>query len=123
MSARRGSPRATRLVLLLLVVAAGGVFACNALLGLSDFDVTPDPTEAGGGDTSMPIVDSGGGCADGQTSDVDLKLECYPCNPLTPQELLNACTAAQCIPFDRARLTNLLPNGELPPLPVDLDGG
>ena len=99
------------------------MFACNSLLGLSDFEVTPEPTEAGGGDTSMPIGDGGGGCADGQTSDVDLKLECYPCNPLTAQELLNACTSAQCIPFDRARLTNLLPTGELPPLPVDLDGG
>jgi hypothetical protein len=83
--------------------------ACNGLLGLGDFAVSD--------------ADDGGTCADGQTSDADLAVVCYPCNPLTPAQLLNACTGAQCLPFDRARLTKLLPDGGLPPLPPDPDGG
>jgi hypothetical protein len=42
---------------------------------------------------------------------------CYACAPKTTQEFLNACTTAQCEPFDRKRLTHLLPDGGLPPLP------
>ena len=122
MSSRRGFPRATRLGLVLAVAASGAAFACNSLIGLTDFEVVPDPVEAGPQETSMPEIDATTGCADGQTSDVDLRLECYPCAPLSNEQLLNACTGAQCIPFDRSRLTNLL-DGGLPPLPVDLDGG
>jgi hypothetical protein len=92
-------------------------------LGLSDFEVTPDPVESGAVETSPPDLDATTGCADGQTSDVDLKVECYPCNPLTTEQILNACTGAQCIPFDNKRVTSLTPDGKLPALPPALDGG
>jgi hypothetical protein len=105
-----------------LVALATIVLACNSILGLSDFAVTPDVADATDEQTRMPGDDSGT-CADGETSDADLAVVCYPCNPLTTEQLLNACTGAQCIPFDRARLTKLLPDGGLPSLPPDPDGG
>ena len=128
MSTRRGPPRGPRLprrcaLGLLLVVAGGAAVACNSLLGLTDFEVTPDPVEAGKSETSVPDLDATTGCVDGQTSDVDLKVECYPCNPLTNEQLLNACSGAQCISFDNKRITSLLPDGGLPALPPPLDGG
>jgi hypothetical protein len=113
---------ARRVAFLFVAASACVGIACNSLLGLTDFEITPDPTDASDetfGDTEGGTV----GCAEGGTSDVDLRLECYPCTPLTNEQLLNACTTAQCIPFDRARLTNLLPDGGLPPLPPDPDGG
>jgi len=114
MSRRR---RWVGLVALATVVLA--IVACNSIIGLGDFAVTPDPSDA-----SDELLSGGdGSCADGQTSDADLAVVCYPCNPLTTEQLLNACTGAQCIPFDRARLTKLLPDGGLPPLPPDPDGG
>lgn len=43
---------------------------------------------------------------------------CYACPPTTPTQFLNQCTTAACAPFDnRARLTRLLADGGLPPLP------
>ncbi|GAC1537761.1 MAG: hypothetical protein NVS3B10_02110 [Polyangiales bacterium] len=103
-----------------LVAVATILLACNSILGLTDFAVTPDPADASD-DRTMGNGD--GSCADGGTSDADLAVVCYPCNPLTTEQLLNACTGAQCIPFDRARLTNLLPDGGMPPLPPGPDGG
>ncbi len=105
--------------LVALATIALAFLACNGLLGLGDFAVSDvddasDDRTANGGD---------GSCADGETSDADLAVVCYPCNPLTPAQLLNACTGAQCLPFDRTRLTKLLPDGGLPPLPPDPDGG
>jgi hypothetical protein len=52
---------------------------------------------------------------------------CYACPPTTATQLQNACTNATCVPFDdRARLTRLLADGGLPPLPsppTDAGGG
>ena len=50
---------------------------------------------------------------------VDPTAQCYPCTPTTTAQLLNACTAASCVPFDdTTRLGNLMPDGALPPLPL-----
>jgi hypothetical protein len=101
-----------------LAVVAGAAAACNALLSLSDFEViatVPDAT------TEVSLVD--GSCAEGGEADVDLKASCYPCTPVRADELLNACTSARCVPFERSRLTKLLPDGALPPLPPSLDSG
>ena len=103
-----------------LVALATIVLACNSILGLTDFAVKPDPADA---TDEQTVTGDSSTCADGGTSDADLKAVCYPCNPLTTEQLLNACTGAQCIPFDRARLTKLLPDGGLPALPPDPDGG
>jgi hypothetical protein len=104
-----------------LVALATIVLACNSILGLGDFAVTPDPADAT--DEQVAAAGDGGTCPDSGVSNVDLTAVCYPCNPLTTDQLLNACTGAQCIPFDRARLTKLLPDGKLPELPPNLDGG
>ena len=96
------------------------LLACNAILGLTSFEVIPDGVDAA---DEQAMTEAGATCEGGQTADVDLKVVCYPCTPLVTEQLLNACTGAQCIPFDRARLTRLLPNGDLPPLPPDPDGG
>jgi hypothetical protein len=111
-----------RIAFLLVAACAGVGIACNSLIGLTDFEVTPDPPDATD-ETTVVVPEGGAGCADGGTSDVDLAKECYPCTPLLNEQLLNGCTSAQCFPFDRARLTNLLPDGKLPALPPNPDGG
>lgn len=43
---------------------------------------------------------------------------CYACPPSTSAEIINRCTASTCARFDnRARLTRLLADGGVPPLP------
>lgn len=41
---------------------------------------------------------------------------CFAC-PSTSSEIINRCTASSCARFDRTRLTRLLTDGGLPPLP------
>lgn len=135
MSARRANPRAPdggrpaphaasalhpRLRWLALVALAALVFACNSLLGLTDFQVTPDATDAS---DDVVAADGAVTCTDGGAADVNLAEVCYPCTPVVTEQFLNACTGAQCVPFDRARVTRLLPDGALPPLPPDPDAG
>jgi hypothetical protein len=67
--------------------------------------VTPSGTTSG----SASTTGTGGSCA-GDSG-------CYACTPENEQELLNACTDAQCERFDSARLTNLTADGGLPALP------
>jgi hypothetical protein len=56
--------------------------------------------------------------ADATNCSVDLTTQCYPCAPTTPRQFLGACTSATCVPFDdTVRLTRMLPDGALPPLP------
>jgi hypothetical protein len=47
---------------------------------------------------------------------------CYACLPATTPEFLNACTNSSCVPFDDSRVTGLLPDGGLPPVPP-IDAG
>lgn len=43
---------------------------------------------------------------------------CYACEPERPEELLNACTEAACLPYDNTQLEGLLlEGGGLPPAP------
>jgi hypothetical protein len=96
----------TRPLLLLLGCAACSM-ACNSILGLGDYKVSADASSgAGGGGGS-------GSCAWDPASG-----NCYPCAPATDPEYLNACTSAACVPFDdKTRITKLLPDGGLPPVP------
>jgi hypothetical protein len=95
--------------------------ACSSLLGFDDYvvdavDAAP-PSEA----AVTPNDGSGPGASDA-SCDVDLATTCYACSPATTDEFLNSCTGAQCLPFDRSRLTALLlADGGLPPLPVGGD--
>lgn len=92
---------------------------CSGLLGFDDFVVNPS-SEA----STTDGPNEAGDASDEEAScGVDLTKECYPCEPGTTDQFLNSCTAAQCIPFDRGRLSGLLlPDGALPPLPPP-DGG
>lgn len=63
---------------------------------------TPDAAADGGAPDASCVADGG----------------CYACPPTAPEHFLNRCTTAACAPFDnRARLTRLLADGGLPPLP------
>ena len=44
--------------------------------------------------------------------------QCYACTPTTSPQFANACTNSTCVPFDDTRLTNLLADGALPPVPL-----
>ncbi len=127
-------------VLVLLSAAAGASVACSTLLGLGEFSVQSDAS----GQDSAPYTDvdahrgsptvSDGAVVTRETSvaasadgdcDVDPRVGCYPCAATTQVQFLNACTSARCVAFDDTRLTNLLPDGALPPLPIVTasDGG
>jgi hypothetical protein len=115
------------------------LIACNALLGLGDFEVELNEAEAGLRDSAAGRVRDAGtetqtvattdgraeatpdSTAEGAAEAASCSGEagqCYSCIPTTPIEFLNACTSAACVPFDDAtRLTRLLPDGGLPPLP------
>ncbi len=108
--------RSWRFALLLTPVGALGVFlgaqGCSQILGFNDYKVTTDGSnfpetggEAGGDD---------GGCV-GPNG-------CYACTPTTNDQLQNACTQAQCVPFDEAtRIKGY--TGKLPDIPDPLDAG
>jgi hypothetical protein len=54
------------------------------------------------------------GCA----SQSDAGVACFSCKPSKTLEFENACTNAECAPFDdKKRLTKLTEDGGLPPLP------
>lgn len=43
---------------------------------------------------------------------------CFSCEPTTQVEYLNACTDAECVPYDNAQLEGLLlEDGSVPPVP------
>jgi len=68
--------------------------------------------EGGGAGEAGTLGDGGASCTD------ESARNCYACKPSTSEQFLNACTSAACAPFDNhARLSNLTPSGELPPLP------
>jgi hypothetical protein len=63
-----------------------------------------------------------GYCTPAQNADCQSKndagIACFGCKPKEPAEFANACTSAECAPFDnKARLTKLPPDGKLPSLP------
>jgi hypothetical protein len=98
----------------LIAVSAG----CSGLLGFSDYQILPD-------DASAPpdVVAEAGDGGDSGSCNVNLALQCYPCEPTTTDQLLNACPATGCLPFDQTRLKGFLTaDGGLPPLPPP-DGG
>lgn len=43
---------------------------------------------------------------------------CFSCEPEQPVEFLNACTEAECVPYDNAQIEHLLlEDGSVPPVP------
>lgn len=75
-------------------------------------DVTADASGDVTADASADVTADAaadGSCAPGDGG-------CISC-PTTSAEIINRCTTATCARFDRARLTRLLADGGLPPLP------
>jgi hypothetical protein len=70
---------------------------------------TGGANSTGGAAGAAGAAGSGGNCTgtDG----------CYSCTPTTNDQFLNACTTADCAPFDNSTLSMLGPSGQLPPLP------
>lgn len=104
--------------------------AGDADAGGSGGEASAGGAGAGGSDASAGGADAGGSdagasdAADATSCSVDLATRCYPCAPATQPQFLNACTSAACVPFDDTRVTLLLPDGGLPPLPMqDEDAG
>ena len=81
-------------------------------------------SSSSGGSSSLGDASSLGGSSSvggGGTAlcEVDTTLNCYPCTPTNSDQIANACTSANCVPFDDAtRLANLTADGGLPPLPT-----
>jgi hypothetical protein len=77
-------------------------------------DATAKPDAEG--DASLDSNPSPDAYADACAGDANNS--CYACPPTTSTQFRNACTNATCVPFDdQTRLTHLLPDGALPPLP------
>lgn len=74
---------------------------------------------AGGGDatTSTTASGTGGGGGQGGGVNCDDPSGCYDCPPVTNDQHLNACTDAQCTPFDNVARLPLYNGGNLPPVP------
>jgi hypothetical protein len=145
--ARPGAEGTAPRAALVASILCAFVSSCNALLGSDRYYTVPDTDSAAGsgpdaqgttldaspedahGAATEAGADAGGrldasgdaaldtgAAADGCTGDASAT--CYACTPTTSSQLQNACTDATCVPFDeRARLTHLLPDGALPPLP------
>jgi hypothetical protein len=122
---------------------AVSIAGCTTAIGLSDYTfraggadggpadassaTLPDrsgPPDAATGDAGVGVGPGGPDAADAISCSVDLSMQCYPCAPATQPQFLNACTSAACVAFDDTRVTLLLPDGGLPPLPTQAkDGG
>ena len=104
---------------------ASAALGCNAIFGLGDYRVddgdaaidsaVDTASEAGEAAPSCSMYDAAGG-------------QCFPCTPTLDPEFLNACTGAQCVPFDdTTRVRGVLADGGLPPVPDRMvpptDGG
>ncbi len=72
---------------------------------------------AGGGGTSSSSATGTGGGGTGGAANCDGPNGCYSCPPKTGSQFLNACTSAQCSPFNNVARLPLYNNGNLPPIP------
>ena len=117
------------------VVAFGAVvFAagCGQLLDASAYHVLSDEGDASSLVDGTSAIDSShepidapstDGSSDACAASMQDARTCYPCAPTSPAEILNACTAAQCAPFDNASRIAFTSSGALPPLPPLPDAG
>ncbi len=115
---RTSLPRATVVIAALL----GAITALASACSLSNQKHDPCKDDA----QCATVFGAGSKCVAGYCTD-PMGVECqqtgkdgracYGCPPKTTPEFHNACTDAQCAPFDEKRLTKLTPDGGLPPLP------
>ncbi len=81
-----------------------------------DASVPPDGTLATDAASDGPASSDAPNCDADPLTFTD-PMQCYACTPTTSAQFANACTNSTCVPFDDTRLTNLLPDGALPPVP------
>ncbi|MFT3773685.1 MAG: hypothetical protein QM820_50570 [Minicystis sp.] len=79
-------------------------------------ETTSSSTGTGGSGTGGSGTGGTGGTG-GAAPNCDGPNGCYACAPKKNEEFLNACTTAQCSPFDNAARLPLYNNGNLPPVP------
>lgn len=75
---------------------------------------TATTSSSGTGGAGTGGANTGGG---GGAPNCDGPNGCYSCPPTKNEQFLNACTSAQCSPFDNAARLPLYNNGNLPPVP------
>jgi hypothetical protein len=132
MRAHDPRPERAKLAVLALIALASVAFGVPACGG--DDNPRP-PTSSSTGDTTSSTTSStsagtggsGGGTTSTSTSggtgggdagpNCDGPNGCYSCAPQTTTQYLNACTNAQCSPFDNVARLPLYNNGNLPPIP------
>lgn len=98
-----------KIIRLLLVLACWsfGLAGCDR-----DENVPPDATVLDSGATDAGIDDTDAGSDPCVGND-----GCFACEPTTEPEILEACTDAQCEPFDNEARLPLYEGSDLPPLP------
>jgi hypothetical protein len=101
-----------------MAAVVGVASGCSNVLDSGHYHAVPDPDPDSGPGTNGQAFGPGDAATDVANCSVDPTTQCYPCAPATTVQFLNACTSAMCVPFDDStRLTNLMPDGALPPLP------
>ncbi len=100
--------------------ACGQSGECSALFGTGSECVQgycTDPVKCAGDADCAEGACRGGFCSVASCEGAVSGRPCWACAPESRLEFLNACTNATCVPFDKARVTKLLPDGSLPPVP------
>ena len=118
-------PETVRIAFFATVALAAAGFAMPACGGGGN-PTPPTTSSSGSGTTSSSSGGGDGGAGGGTTSSTggtggapncDGPNGCFSCPPTKNVEFLNACTDAQCSPFDDKARLPLYNNGNLPPVP------
>lgn len=97
------------------VAALAASFAAQACGGGNNpTPPTSSTNSMGGGGGATTSASTGGGGGDPACTGKD---GCYACAPQNNAQILQACTSAQCSPFDNVARLPLYNNGDLPPVP------
>lgn len=91
--------------------------ASNDTSGTATLTTTTSPTTQGT-EESGPVDTSGGESTTGEVVCLG-PMDCWNCDAVAPEQLLNHCTNADCEPFENTpeRLPLLERDGSLPPIP------
>ncbi|NUP07293.1 MAG: hypothetical protein HOW73_14660 [Polyangiaceae bacterium] len=101
---------------------------CVALLAACGDDTNQNPTSTFTTSTGGGTSDGGGGQGaggnggapeggNGAGGNCEGPDGCFACEPTKNEHFLNACTEAQCSPFDNEARLPLYNGGDLPPVP------
>ncbi len=104
-------------VVVTLVVAAAPLLGCSLAIESRDRQCERDADCSGFGAAVCDVA--GGVCIQSAgTAGCVGPDGCFACPPTKTEEFLNACTDAECIPYDNTQLQGLLQeDGSVPPVP------